>query len=497
MRSYQSYLSDEQLERLLEKGAASLDQPPAEVVQDVTPWRRAMGCIIVGTALSLLTLKFLFLNYILPTVGLTMLVLGFRALRRENGWFKVAYLLSIYRCAQTVCILIASATIYTVPIEATLVRTFISLAPQYLIYVCLWRGLLAVQRKAGVEVGAPGAGGLIIWYMVLLCLAVVNYNGWLVLIAMVVVYIILLRTLNETAKTLDEAGYDVKIAPVRVQDGVLCGAVAVIIVVGILLGHFFGSKYPMDWRLRDEAASAEVAAIKEELLALGYPDYALDDLTAEDILACQGAGQVISDTKEFTQAEYTNYANVEKFQGDLLATGVAVKLPEEDRWRFFHHFHWKQTKDGVDPEFHGTNALKIWPVDRDLRYWHDSSEFSGQVLYTKEQAVYTAPYHYLGEKSYTSQDIFFGTQHNVDLFATFSMPAKFCEQRGYVGYSATVTPQEEFTHISTWCNFIHQTDAFLYPGREAMDVGFWSDGFFTPQYALQCTIYENGTVEIW
>ena len=57
-------------ERLPDKAAA------------VTPWKRAMGRVLAGTALTGTNLWGL--NYPLPGIGLVLMLLGFRLLRREE-----------------------------------------------------------------------------------------------------------------------------------------------------------------------------------------------------------------------------------------------------------------------------------------------------------------------------------------------------------------------------------------------------------------------------
>ena len=48
----------------------------------VTPWKRAMGRVLAGTALTGTNLWGL--NYPLPGIGLVLMLLGFRLLRREE-----------------------------------------------------------------------------------------------------------------------------------------------------------------------------------------------------------------------------------------------------------------------------------------------------------------------------------------------------------------------------------------------------------------------------
>lgn len=50
---------------------------PDDVVEDVTPWRKAMSRVLIGMALCAITLNFWCLNYILPAVGMVLSLLGF------------------------------------------------------------------------------------------------------------------------------------------------------------------------------------------------------------------------------------------------------------------------------------------------------------------------------------------------------------------------------------------------------------------------------------
>ena len=65
--------------------------PPPEVSDGLTPWRSAMSRIVWGIGWTTITVNLLWLNYLLPAVGMIMLLLGFRSLRRENRWFAVGY----------------------------------------------------------------------------------------------------------------------------------------------------------------------------------------------------------------------------------------------------------------------------------------------------------------------------------------------------------------------------------------------------------------------
>ena len=69
--------------------------PPADLSDDFKPWRIAMNRILWGTALT--TLNFWNLDVIMPAIGIILMLLGYRALRNENGWFKCGYVISWIR----------------------------------------------------------------------------------------------------------------------------------------------------------------------------------------------------------------------------------------------------------------------------------------------------------------------------------------------------------------------------------------------------------------
>jgi hypothetical protein len=62
--------------------------PPANLSNEFKPWRKAMNRILWGTGLTTLTLNFWNLDVIMPAIGLILLILGYRALKNENKWFK-------------------------------------------------------------------------------------------------------------------------------------------------------------------------------------------------------------------------------------------------------------------------------------------------------------------------------------------------------------------------------------------------------------------------
>lgn len=76
------FLNEKAFEAALQ--ASVPERLPDKVAAAVTPWKRAMGRVLAGTALTALGTNLWGLNYLLPGIGLVLMLLGFRLLRREG-----------------------------------------------------------------------------------------------------------------------------------------------------------------------------------------------------------------------------------------------------------------------------------------------------------------------------------------------------------------------------------------------------------------------------
>ena len=455
------------------------DLPPEDVVADVTPWRRAMNRVLTGLGLTVITLNFLYLDYILPAIGMVLLLLGFRALRRENRWFGACFGITLLRAVYLFANLILNSTILQERVHAApqmVVLTGIDLTLLFVEFFCIWGGFRAVQRKAGLPPHAGGAVALMVWYGILCLLALVGYAGLILGAVMIVIYICIIRSLWKLSRELDEAGYAVCPAPVRLEDGTVALAITILLVGGCVCGWLFGGSYPMEWTPVDAGEDSKMAEIKAELLDLGVPDYVVNDLAAEDLAACDGALRAVVETCD----EPLNNDQ----QKTLHITGVAVELPGEgERWMVIQHFLWKE-----NPGFYGTESIQLWPAYQDSDGWRAGGAVTGRVLYDKNGQTYSAPYWFLGEQTFDSDSIFWGVQTSTDVFAAFSMPNSGENHRGYVAYPIEGTDENYL--ISGWFNYTHQRVGLQYPAMSAMENRMrdsWNDSgvFFTMQYALQ------------
>ena len=187
----------------------------------------------------------------------------------------------------------------------------------------------------------------------------------------------------------------------------------------------------MEWE-EEPPVPEDAEKIRGRLLELGFPEYVLNGLSLEDIRACDGAFRVVVDvsdqmvsegwkrTMKYNEEEGRLEEEAYRKEKELRLTGVAVRIPgERETWRIFHHFQWMSR-----PSFHGTEALQLWPVYRDIpEGWIKAGEVTGRVLYSRDGREYAAPYFSLGEQTFTSDSVFWGEQQSTDIFAAFSFPA--------------------------------------------------------------------------
>lgn len=464
-------INDESFEEMLEN---SISEPPSSVISEVTPWKKSMNRVLAGIALETITLNFYCLNYILPAIGTIMKLLGFRTLKHENKWFKACYTISVILAVFHFSSLILNTTIFQSTFytsSANTVIIFIRCILSLIEFFCLWRGFLAVQRKADLPAHAGGAVALIVFYVIIYLLALMEYEGLIIPIALIIVYIFIIRSLRKLSKELYEAGYVIRTKPIKITNRCIVISIVAILIVGFTCGYVFGNSYPMEWTPKDSAEHANVEKIKSDLAALGFPENVLNDISAEDIAACNGALQVIVQKNDM-KVSYGMTAVMDSILGissengseisNLHFTAIAVKIPaEQNRWMMFHHFRWEN-----NPAFYGTEAIQIWPAYKE-NYYYPAGNATGRVLYDKDGETFTSDYDFLGTKTYNSEDGFFSSQTSNDIFATFSMPKGSEQQRGYVAYS-----MDEFKFgclLQSWCNYVHQNTPFVYPSVTAME----------------------------
>ena len=186
----------------------------------------------------------------------------------------------------------------------------------------------------------------------------------------------------------------------------------------------------------------------------------------------QGSTRVFSNTDVYPVNEgrdvtwkendtyYTDHVYDKK---ELRITGVAVLLPgNQEQWQIIHHFLWEE-----QPEFFGTEAIRLIPADHIPEGWMGNDDLTGRVLCEKNGETLEAPYWFLGEKEVIHGGFWGDSSTEQDLLAAFSLPGNAARQRGYLSYS--VSEVQDGCIIFSWMDYVHRDSPLLYPNQTAMD----------------------------
>ena len=448
---------DLRFDALLTEGADAL--PPAP---DVSPWRGAMSCIVWGIALKTLTLQLLYLDDILPTLGCILLVLGFRTLRQENGALRWAYGLSIAAAVMRSAAMVLAA----LPVDVGRTFGYADSALMLGMLIALWRGMTGVSRAAGAEKpSAPAAGALAAFYAGLILLAFIGLEGWLLVLPVLAVYLVILRNLVKLFRSLENTGYAIHAAPVHLPAAAVLWGYLGLTLAAVVLAMLLGQRYPMDWQVRDDAP--QDAAIRAELLELGFPQDVLDDLTAEEVARMSGARAVfVNEDKLYNQTKYREIV-MEHYLGEdplrvlrydrtittkhddgtrsytyvyrafdtleQTMTSVAVELVGADGEKHYiviHHLYYD-----TQPSSRYTEGMTVWPVWKMESSWRPGTLCSGRVLCTRRGTAQTAALHGL---AYDDRQVtgFFGTDRRASFDAQWTRPSGAGDVRMYMLYDA-------------------------------------------------------------
>lgn len=114
---------------------------PAQEMADVSdsPFCRAMGLIAGGLAVTGVTLNFWNLDVLLPLVGTFCLLVGFRALRRVNGFLRAGYVCACLHMLLLFVELGQDAVIYRADTGLAAFFTVVAAAVQLVLLFCLCR----------------------------------------------------------------------------------------------------------------------------------------------------------------------------------------------------------------------------------------------------------------------------------------------------------------------------------------------------------------------
>lgn len=459
------FFSDSELSQIM-----STIPPDDNITKNISPWRKATRQMLIGFALTAVVPQIFPLNLILPVAGSISLFLGFRSLRKENRWFFFGFIISsIILGFRAVSIFLNSSIVpYTVQSSAPITAmAMVSLLLIFMTSVSISVGFIGVKRKLEYSASSFSPYALVAIMGLLIVLAFINFTGilaTLVLVAYVLIFVFLIKL----SKELDEIGYSIEIASNKTSDKSVVAICLSIFLAISLTGYVFFSRYPMEWKPQVKNESVQIEEIKTNLLSLGFPADVLCDITDEDILKCENAVCVKSDTehtpfnsgrKVYRTVGNTTFTYTEYDKKELQFTTVYALIDkEENEWKVFHHFHWV-----VDNGYYETEGISVNPPNSNV---YITEDISGKVLYNSDGVTYTSPFYKEGNQVYTSNSIFSSVFDTY--FAEFSYPLEGEHKRGYATYSVKFTDTR--VSANSFINYAHKVSPFQHPVKSSVDI---------------------------
>ncbi len=445
-------MTDRDFDQLLYQGA---DQLPPKAVEQASPdpWRQALKLICWGMALTTYIFHFGILDYVLPALGTMLLCLGFRSLRRTNGWFRFAYVLSTLLAVVRLSWYVLLATPLATELS-DLLDTLLGVGIAFcvwLVYFALWLGLRAVARDAGQPAKAACAGGLVIWYSVLFILALLQASSTVLIILLLFIWLIVIVGLVRLSTRMDEAGYAITPAPVRLSNGKVLIVSLGITLLAVLSCLLIFSRYPVEGAPAQPETGQET--LRQELWTMGFPAEVLSDLTDEEVALLEGA--------EHVQVQYdsTGSRPDDPEVYDISSYFIQVELPE-DMVRYFFWFSWTEP-----PEHRLRESLEVipdWGYDAIL----PPSALQGRLLWEEDGQLYQSPL--VGEYgSQTQNSILFGASSYQRFRMDFSLPRQGERIRGYVTYEARIQFPGQPSYYNAEARYTHQESWLCYPWEPA------------------------------
>ena len=378
----------DEFDRLLYQGAANL---PPELTgrEPPKPWKKPMGRVCWGLALITITLNFLYLDDILPAIGIVILWMGLRSLWRQNGGFHFAFVCAtLYAVFRFAC-LAAAAT----PLELWLVglidmdwhnlkgttsfyyilRAAVSQLLLVLAVGGLWRGLKQVFRDAGQTPKTASAGALVILEALLFPIAVIGLTGWLLVGPILLIWVLLIRSLYRLSRSLDEAGYALAPAPARLSNGYAAALWLGVPLLAIVILPFLFTRLPVNAETPEYGPSAWGSELRTQLLELGFPETILYHLGDGPLSRFEGAyGVSVNGAFEDSPGD-----------GSLPSFGTVEVAVRDDRYGFrtvyLAWFRWKSPEERytegirISPDLHGVTLRTVCPEG--WLEWYEDGKF--------------------------------------------------------------------------------------------------------------------------
>jgi hypothetical protein len=333
--------------------------PSERVLSEVVPWVAPLEFLTWGLIFTNLTLNFLGLQYILPTIGMILLYLGMRMLRLENSWFHAAFGIIIVKLIAHILWLANLATPLSILLSPYEYGIGLGLGALNIAFLLILRKAFRdVFAKAAVTQKNDPLLWVTVWTVLATLVAFSPFSeSWLIFIPMVIFYIFIIHQLYHLGDGLDNAGFTICPSPPKVSSGwlaLLYSGVCIVVVIVCCLVSNHPTVQPLQY------VPAQNQPLRAGLVEMGAPEEVLKDLSDEELRLLEGAVRLQVEHELFMfdshtaldtsppyplEQGYTRYIEIPG-KKNLEVTTIYIELPEYKLYILNHlpHTHFNTQK---------------------------------------------------------------------------------------------------------------------------------------------------------
>lgn len=442
--------------------------PPEEEIRKTNPWSKPIGFITWGFILTTLHLNFIYLQYILPTIGVILIFLGFRSLRNENKYFKTVWILSIVKLLLQLADLVWVSTPLNIVGYPELAIGTVMLAFQIAMFLIFQAALKETYKKADKLLESAPLLWASLWTVAAFLIALSPLSmSWLVFIPMIVCYILIAQSLFRIGGQLEDTGYVLTNAPIRISNRTFGWAYFLIALATVIIGSAFYNHLQLE---AQEYNLPKTTEARKHLLDLRFPAEALQYLSDEDAAMLSGAVNVEAsskllmfdarkiehreDSEGYTQITHT----YEPGKKNTEVTTVYIEMPENVVY-VMQYFIWK----GGQPVWQD-GILISGETKAD-----DKQIISSGLFYSKKGTKYTTDFPRLVCDKIT-RNTMFGIDQSVQIAGALSYPFGSEGQGGYVLYRYTVMVDSDIYATHALLSYVHHSSPLHIPYANTEDL---------------------------
>lgn len=421
------------------------------------PWHKPMSNITWGFIFTVMTFNFFNLNYVLPTIGVALLFIGFYDLRKINKELHTAWIFSIINLVMHILNLIYMITPLHIKFNNSVATVFISTVFQVTFLLVFRMGLNKVFQDANIKPNKDPILWLVIWRIVVMFCALTQLGSiWFISLPLIYFYFHNFRSLYKLSEQLAQINFVISEGGIKFRSKKCFAEYLIICAFIVSLCSGVSNHIKLE---SVEFTPTALTETRQKLIDMGFPKEILKDITEDEIALLKDAVKVdaysellMFDPKEKTiKTNNSGYSvhTTKEIPGkiNMEATSIYVLL-SDNRMFGLNHFQWKNGS----------------------AYWHDGLTISGSaplelvggsLLYEKDVVDYSANIPRLKSDMVSETDWFGYNNAREKITGAVNYPFGSKNQRGYVFYELILGKDTVYGCIGF--NYIHHKNPIIIP----------------------------------